>query len=218
MKVTVTSNTKQVLAAHRALAQKHRFAAAQAINATLRMARDTMPAALERDLDRPTPFTKRGFAVRPARKSDLQGFLVILPMQAAYLQYQIKGGRRAPKRIALRLPGQLKLNEFGNMPAGTIKRLVQRAKEGKRATRAQSRRFGVSNKVDLFYGEPGDGRPAGIYKRVRESGGRGMLVPLVLLPKRSASYKRRFDFYGHADRVVRTRFPSALQAAVARYR
>jgi hypothetical protein len=219
MKVSVKSNAAQVAKQMRASIPKTRLAGARAITETLKSVKEQMPAALRQDLDKPAPFTEKGFAVRSADaggSGKMTGYLVILPSQGAYLRYQIEGGSRSPTKKALRLPGQIAKDSYGNIPAGTIKRLVARAKSGKRATKAQGRKFKVSSKVDLFYGEPADGRPAGIYKRVREGTAKNTLVPLILFPKRPAAYRKRFDFYGRAEQIVRKEFEANLKRELAR--
>ncbi len=186
------------------------FAVAASITDTLKDVQRELPGELERDLDNPTPFTKRGTYVKPARKDRLVGEVGFMPRQSAYLQWQVYGGLRAPRLKALRLPSVVERNEFGNLPAGLIRQLVARAKAGRRATRGQARRFGVSSELDLFYGEPGDDRPAGIYKRVVVSDTEHRLIPIVVFPKVSARYAARFDFHRIAVRVVDRRFAANL--------
>lgn len=212
--ISVTHNSAQVISGLGFYAKQARFAMALALTRTATDIKDAMPAALESDLDRPTQFTKRGFAVDRATPAALRSAVYVRPLQSAYLRYQVLGGPRSPKRTALRLPTTLKLNQYGNMPAGMIKQLIKRADAGKRATGRQAKRFGISKGLDLFYGDPGDGRPAGIYQRLVLGPDRHRLVPVVVFPKQPAQYRRRFDFYGHALRVAQQRWPSNVSAAL----
>lgn len=189
------------------------FAIAVALTQTVKAAQGAMPEAVEEDLDDPTEFTKRGFYITPARKDRLWAVLGVKAKQAEYLGFQIDGGMRQPKRQALRLPSVVDLDQHGNLPPGLIRQLVNRAQQGKRATRSQSVRFGVSQRLDLFYGEPGDGRPAGIYKRVAVSATRHQLVPLVVFPKTAARYEKRFAFEARVRRIVEREFPKRMDAA-----
>lgn len=214
--LSVKSNIDEVLRFTDRFHRQFPFAVASALTASVKAAQQAMPAELEHDLDDPTPFTKGGFYITPARKDTLVAAVGVKDRQAEYLRYQVEGGARAPKRKALRLPTAVELNQYGNVPAGLIRQLVARAKAGKRATKTQARRFGVSQQVDLFYGEPGDGRPAGIYKRVPISSTVHRLVPLIVFPKRSARYEKRFDFHETARRVVLKTFEPALRSAWAR--
>lgn len=213
MRVTWSSNLTEVIGQTARLHPQFRFAAAMALTRSVKAARDGLPAEMGRTLDRPTLFTQGGTYLQAARKDKLEATVGIKDRQATYLTYQVEGGTRAPSRQALRLPAVVQLNEFGNMPAGLVRSLVQRAKAGKRATKGQARRFGVSQQVDLFYGEPGDGRPAGIYKRVSLSATRHQLVPVVVFPRRAAKYTRRFDFYGFSERAIARVFPAEMARA-----
>jgi hypothetical protein len=207
------SNLADVIDRTKYLHPQFQFAAAVALTKSVKAAQAVMPSVQQSVFDKPTTFTTQGFYTQAARKDNLQAVIGVKDKQAEYLAYQIKGGSRAPKRKALRLPSVVQLNEYGNLPAGLIRQLVARAKAGKRATGSQGKRFGVSTKVDLFYGAPGDGRPAGIYKRVVVSSTRHQLVPVVVFPQRSANYTRRFDFYGEAEKAVRDAFPRELASA-----
>jgi len=211
MRLDLSSNIAEVLGFTDRLNRQYPFAVAKALTDTARAVHRLMPAEAERDLDNPTPYTKAGFFFTPARKDTLEAVVGVKDRQAEYLFYQVEGGSRAPKKKALRLPSVVQLNPYGNVPAGLIRQLVARAQAGKRSTRTQARRFGVSQSLDLFYGEPGDGRPAGIYKRVALSATRHQLVPVIVFPKQSAKYEKRFDFHDVARRTALREFGPALE-------
>ena len=196
------------------LDKQYRFAVAKALTDTAKDVQQAMPAELEQALDRPTAYTKGGFYVGPASKDMLTATVGIKDRQAEYLRWQVEGGSRPPKNRALRLPGDVELNVHGNMPAGLVRNLIARAKANKRATKGQAKRFGVSQALDLFYGDPADGRPAGIYKRVTGPGG-GRLIPVVVMPQQPALYEKRFDFYGRARRVALANIEANVRRAWA---
>lgn len=210
----VTSNIDQALSWTQRLSPQMDYAVARSLTGTVREIAQAMPGVMESVFDKPTEWSKKGVYTLSASKSSKTAVVGIKDRQASYLQWQVEGGTRAPRNKALRLPSVVDLNAHGNLPAGLIKRLIERAKAGKRATKAQGKRYGVSSKVDLFYGDPGDGRPVGIYKRV-QAGKRSVLVPIVVMPQRGARYERRFDFYGQADRIARRVYPAQLAAAWA---
>jgi hypothetical protein len=212
----VTSNIDQVLGFTARVHPQFRFALSLGMNTTIRKGRDGAVAALDRQIDKPTPFTRGGFFLVPARKDKLSATVGIKDKQAEYMVYQVEGGTRAPKNVALRLPAAVQLNDYGNLPAGVIKQLIARAQAGKHATKRQSKRFGISQELDLFYGDPGDGRPAGIYKRVVISATRHQLIPIVVFPRKRASYSKRYDFFGAVDAIVRREFPTEAKAAWVR--
>jgi len=189
------------------------FATAAALTQVARDAADDVKAALPQYLDKPTPFTLRAFRVQRAEKRDLRAAVYAMDAQAQYLYWQVEGGMRQPNRIAQKLPSQIKLNEFGNIPRGEIARLIQLAQAGKRLTRARGEKLGISSKVDLYYGDPGHGWPVGIYKRV-QAGTEHKLVPLVVFPKRGVQYRARLPLRDIVARTVRTRFAARFTASL----
>lgn len=214
VRVDLSSNINEVLGWTARLHPQFQFAAAKALTDTVRLVHKGLPAQAQSSLDQPTPFTTGGFYTQAARKDSLVAAVGVKDTQAKYLWWQVEGGLRPPARKALKLPSVVQLNAYGNIPAGLIRTLIARAKAGKRATKGQARRFGVSQALDLFYGEPGDGRPAGIYKRVVISSTRNQLVPIIVFPQQPAQYAaRRFDFYGYSQRVAAREFGPALDRA-----
>jgi hypothetical protein len=83
-------------------------------------------SSLARDLDRPTPFTKRGLVVSRASKRKLVGVVGFKHIQASYLAIQAAGGTRRAKRKAIVVPVNTRLNKYGNMPRGALKRALAR--------------------------------------------------------------------------------------------
>lgn len=100
------------------------FAAAQGINDVAGRIRDAEPAGLERDLDRPAPFTKRGLFVARANKRKLTAVVGFKRTQAAYLKLQATGGARKPKGRAIVVPVGVRLNKYGNMPRGSLRKAL----------------------------------------------------------------------------------------------
>jgi len=107
--------------------QKHvPFATSLAINALAATAVKEMPEQMEKELDKPTPFTRRGYFVLRSSKTNLIAVVHAKTIQEQYLKYQADGGERAPKRRAIPIPAQLKPNQFGNIPRGKIAKLLAR--------------------------------------------------------------------------------------------
>lgn len=139
------------------------FATALGINDVAGQIRDAEQSGLERDLDRPAPFTRRGLAVSRASKRKLNAVVGFKRIQADYLALQATGGKRRAKRRAVVVPVNQRLNKYGNMPRGALKRALgkpdvfsgtvkgvagvwQRPKRGARRTKlggAQSGRVGT---------------------------------------------------------------------------
>lgn len=194
------------------------FATALALTNTARDCSKALTEELPKHLDNPTPFTLKAFTIERAEKATLRARVFAKDAQGRYLKWQIDGGDRAPSRKLQRLPAEITLNAYGNLPAGEIKRLVALAKAGKRVSKARGAKVGVSSKVDLFYGDPGGGRAVGIYKRIVK-GDQEFLVPLVIMPQGPVKYRPRFPaeqiVRGTAARVFPERFREAMRRAVS---
>ena len=203
-------------------AKQVRYATAVALTRTARKVADAMPAAMERDLDRPTPFTKRGLFVQYATKANLTAVVGFKDRQAGYMKYQITGGTRQPTARGIKLPGNIELNSFGNIPKGMIDKLKKAAQDGS-LSKTLTRRLGVGDRrkgaapIQLFYGKPvGRGwekAPMGIWRRI--PGKPGKLVPVVVFEDTPAKYRKRFDFHKEAGRVVGREWARQFSAAFA---
>ena len=199
-----------------------KFAAAVALTRTAGAVRDAMPDVMERELDRPTPFTKRGMFVQRATPATLTATVGFMDRQAGYLKYQIAGGTRTPTARGIKLPGNIVLNSFGNIPKGMIAKLKQSAQDGTLGKGIASR-LGLKNRrkgaapIELFYGKPA-GRgwakaPMGIWRRV--PGHPGKLIPVIVFEDTPAHYKPRFHFEREALRVVNREWDRQFALAFA---
>lgn len=205
----------------RNLDKQARFAAARTLNEVARQVQtEALPQGLQRSLDRPTPFTTspRGTFVQPATRDRLVASVVFKERQASYLRYQVFGGERRPNRRALRLPTDIKLDQYGNLPKGIIRQLVAVARKESKLERRRARRIKISNKLELFYGDPrdvgGHDLPPGIYKIVPRTGGGTALVPLIVFPETTATYRKRVDLEEIARPVVASAFAPAFARAL----
>jgi hypothetical protein len=204
------------------LEKQTRYATAVALTRTAKAVKDAMPEAMDRALDRPTPFTKRGMYVKAAKASDLTAVVGFMDRQASYLKYQIAGGTRAPTSRGIKLPGNIQLNSFGNIPRGLIDKLKTAAQDGS-LSKAVGKRLGVGNRrkgaapIQLFYGKP-TGRgwekaPMGIWRRI--PGTPGKLVPVIVFEDTPAKYRPRFNFHREAERVIRSEWDRQFSTALA---
>jgi hypothetical protein len=130
---------------------------------------------------------------------------------------QIEGGSRSPGARGIKLPGNVTLDQYGNIPRGLIAKLIAAARSGKYG-KAVKTRLGINAKgrapsdLSLFYGQP-KGRtdlPVGIYRRMPNG-----LLPVVLFSQKTAKYQPRFKFKELAQRVVKDTFASEFDAALA---
>lgn len=166
------------------------FANSQALNDTAIDVKADEEKRLERDLDNPTPFTKRGLYIKRSTKSRLVAIVGFKPIQASYIKFAAKGGIRRPKRRALIVPVGQRLNKYGNMPRGSVKRAVSRP--------------------DTFSGKVKG--VAGIWKRPRKAKRASAATgPKLLVSFKSrATYRPRHDFEGGAEKIARRVYPKHL--------
>jgi hypothetical protein len=233
MQINITTNLEEVRAAIAQYGSQARFAAAVALTRTGQDLQKAIPAELKRTLDNPTDFTTRNstYLLR-ASKDNLQAIVGFKDRQARYLALQIAGGTRRAGKGGIKLPGNIQLNAFGNIPRGTIARLKAAAKNGslggalaKRINASGADRRKGAAPIQLFYGIPqGKGwkdAPMGIWRRVPPStpGGKGKLVPVIVFEDTPATYRARFDFLGLAQKTMRLHFAdnfaTALKTALA---
>ena len=167
MQVSVKSNIKEI-AKWTTNAQKKQipFATSVAINNTLFDLKKEMSKQMDKKLDRPTPFTKRGFLINKAKKNLLIGILLMKDVVARYMQYQIEGGTRSTGNpISVPYQPNARLNKFGNIIG---------------------KRTGLIKKSTQFIGNVGG--TDGVYERTMDG------LKLIIGFENSVTYRPRFPF------------------------
>jgi hypothetical protein len=176
-----------------ALQEQLPFALALALNDAGGDAKEAVEDHMDRVFDRPTPFTKRALFMRRASKRRPTVEVNVKQVQARYLRRQAEGGIRTPEGAALLVPVGQRLNRYGNMPRGAVRRIL-----GRSDTFVASRRGGGNNRL----------RP-GIYKRKKVRGKNASPQLLVAFEDR-ATYQRRFLMQTTAERAFRASFEGHL--------
>lgn len=228
MRISVQTDTRQLLAALRGQQRQVDFAIAVALTKTAKDVQGALPAELDKVFDRPTPFTKRGTYVKAAKRDSLVAEVGFRDIQAGYLKLQAEGGTYTPGEQGIRLPGNITLNTFGNIPRGVITKLKAAAENGELSA-AIARRIGAQGggrrkgqaPLQLFFGVPRgrgwENAPLGIWRRLPGvAGGPGKLVPVIVFEDTPAKYKRRLDMEALAQPVVAREFGKHLAEAVRR--
>lgn len=192
MRMSIESNIRAV---ERDLSDAARnqvpFATSLALNEMAKEVQEVETARLEKVLDRPTPFTKRAYAMRRSTKRRLEARVFVKTIQARYLEAQEEGGTRTPKRRALVVPAGIRKNKYGNIARGAVKRNLA--------------------KPAVFSGTPrGGGKGPGVYQRKGKR-----LVKLVSYARR-AKYTPRLGFKRNAARLSSQRFPAVWEKALRR--
>ncbi len=208
------------------LARQARFAAAVALTRTAQDVRAAIPAALDQVFDRPTTFTKQGTYLRAARRDNLVAEVGFRDIQAKYLRLQAEGGIYMPREAGIKLPGNIQLNAFGNIPRGTIAKLKAAADNGQlsaalaRRLNVQGNRRKGAKPLQLFFGVPrGAGwedAPLGIWRRVPGAPGQpGKLIPIVVFEDTPAKFRKRLDLGAIARPIVAKRLQGNFNRALA---
>ena len=211
MQISVKSDVDRALKGMSRLQRKQvPFAAALGLTMTAKKVAKVEQRMMVRQLDRPTPFSVKGIRWQGASKNDfktgrLHSRVYLMSTQAEYLRFQIEGGTRTPKGTAIAVPtSNVKLNRYGNLAGGQgrIKRLL-----------AKKNTFqGTINGVAGIWQRPKRGK--------RSRGGSGTTgqsgLKLLVAYESSTQYQPRFDFYGIAQRSVRTNIGKELDKAIAR--
>ena len=224
MNITVDTSGMQGLS--RMIERQARYAVAVALTRTAQDVRAAIPAALDQVFDRPTTFTKQGTYLKAARRDTLVAEVGFRTIQARYLRLQAEGGVYMPREQGIKLPGNIQLNAFGNIPRGTIAKLKAAADNGqlsaalaKRLNVQGNRRKGAKP-LQLFFGVPrGRGwedAPLGIWRRVPGVGNEpGKLIPVIVFEDTPAKFRKRLDLGEIAKPVVARRWQANLAQAMA---
>ncbi|MBT8169885.1 hypothetical protein [Falsiruegeria litorea] len=196
MQLGIRNNIKEV---QRDLSDKARrqipFATSLAINSVLSDIKRNWEKQLVRKLDRPTPFTKKAFAIRRATKRSLSGMIFAKAIQAEYLIFAEDGGTRQPEGKAVLVPVGQRLNKYGNISRGGVGRALAKPK--------------------VFSGGP-KGRPGarGVYQRIGK--GRTSRLKLLVHYGDRAKYSARLNLKTGAYKTAVARLPTAFLKAMRR--
>jgi len=176
------------------------FASAMALNDTAEDVAEAEVENIEKSFDRPTPFTKKALYRVRASKRKLRAEVGVKRVQAGYLDIHARGGTRKPKARAILVPNKARLNKYGNMPRGAVKRMMARP-----GAFVASRSDPKTRHLD-----------PGIY--IRKGRGRRQKIEQLVAFRGRAQYRPRFDFQGPADlranQVIANHLSRRLQDAL----
>ncbi len=206
------------------------FIVALAMNRTFKLMGGDMRAEMEKDFDRPTPWTLNSLQIVPATKELLEGGIKLKDFGGKgiaankYLGPEIYGGPRRPKRFenALKAYGYLPddmfavpakglaLDQYGNIPGGLINKILSYIRSNPDATQNRTARSkGNKNNQGYFVMKPNNvyKLPAGIYQR--NGATKRMIIAFVKQPV----YNKRYRFYEVGEAGVTKYFAAQLQSA-----
>ncbi|AQS88259.1 hypothetical protein AA101099_1786 [Neoasaia chiangmaiensis NBRC 101099] len=102
------------------------FATSLALNDLAFQAMRAENDAMSRIFDNPRPFTQNSSRVRKASKRNLIAIVSLKDAQAKYLTPYESGGQHETPGKGLLIPADIRLDQFGQLPNGLIKRLAER--------------------------------------------------------------------------------------------
>ena len=237
MGLEMRDNIDQIVKEMRGISRsKVPTAAAKALTFTAERVQAAEKAELARVFDRPTRWTLNSIFKRSATVTRLYARVWVKDEASSgvpaskYLPVHMDGGNRPHKRFEKALihyglmpadmyavPGRrARMDGNGNISRGQIVQILSALGAAERVSGFMANRTKRSqrrnrNAPDYFVGRPGNGTgPRGIWQRVG-SGAR----PILIFVKRP-TYRRRFDFYGVANRVAQAEFEPLFRRALAR--
>jgi len=188
MNLNITTNIKSIqLGLSKTAKRQVPFAIASTLTQLAFQAMQEEKQQAPKYLDRPTPFTIKGFRYKKANKRNLMSLVYIdsADSKRSYMKYSIEGGVSRPKKSALVHPAKnSKLNKYGNLPRNYVKKAL-------------------ANKAKFFSGVPkgmqGDDN-SGIWQRYGTKN--NQRIRMVAQWRKSRSYQARFPFYEITGDVV----------------
>jgi len=188
MNLNITTNIKSIQRGLSKTAKRQvPFAIASTLTQLAFQAMQEEKQQASKYLDRPTPFTIKGFRYKKANKRNLMSLVYIdsADSKRSYMKYSIEGGVSRPKKSALVHPAKnSKLNKYGNLPRNYVKKAL-------------------ANKAKFFSGVPkgmqGNDN-SGIWQRYGTKN--NQRIRMVAQWRKSRSYQARFPFYEITGDVV----------------
>lgn len=224
--------------AYKDVEKNMRFATAVALTKTAKNAQGELKIELERVFDRPTPFIKKSFYIKPATKQKLVSRVGIKDFAGKgtpavdILSPHIEGGRRLVKRFEQRLrekrilgqdeyvvPGVgIRLNRYGNVTGAqitqTLSVLGAHTEVGfmMNVTDASRRRNKKLPELFVIRSSSKSHLHPGIYKRF----GKKKIKPIFIFVK-NVDYRKRLKFFETIKDTYDKKFQPNLNEAVAKY-
>lgn len=174
------------------------FAAAQAINVVAKKLQAAEQENMRKVLDKPTPFTLNSVSVKLANKTSQTAMVFVKDIAAAYLLPYEEGGQNKLNSRALIKPVGQKVNQYGNLPRTTVKRLA--------------------SKKNVFVGKvkTSVGEVDGVWQRTKAVRGRKAGLKLLVKFQDAHEARQRLGYQDLARKIVGASFKRELGAALAR--
>jgi hypothetical protein len=185
MKVSVKDNIKEVTKGLSSIQKKQiPFATMLALNDTAFALHKTYKAQTKQKFDNPTSFTQKGFRVQKAKKTHLEAIVFVDKKRVDYMELQVDGGTRFPKKTAIIVPSSKNSNDLAKYQSGNLTKGAVNKIKGQRDK--------------YFFGKPkGNQGSEGIWERYGRSASgtsAGYRIRQVAKLTKMARYKSLFPF------------------------
>lgn len=213
------------------------FATSLALNMTGQDVKAEFEKVMPSVFDRPTPYTMKGFQLKPSTKTNLQARVGFKEDARQYLAPEVYGGTRPAKAVERALqaigalpsgwvvvPGQgAKLDQYGNVDRGQIVQVLSQLRITMTAGYSRNMSFDARKQIAaqrkaggrFFVAKPGGHLHPGVYQRELI----GKNITPVLMFVHASTYKTRLPLQEIGERVVAERlglnFGVAWQRALA---
>jgi hypothetical protein len=177
-------------------------AIATGMNRTMRAVEQHQLNAMERHLDRPTPFTMNAIGVFPANPSRLQTTLFVKDIQASYLRTAIFGGNI--DNTIVPVISNVRLNPYGNLPG---KRRGLAGVAGQSGARGLAGVRGIAKR--RFVGKVGG--TMGVWERQPNR-----RLKAIAVVDKDAPRQKRLPWFETAQRVIQDRAVRDVQGEIDR--
>ena len=205
------------------------FATAKTLTKLAQLGQKEVQAEMQREFDRPTPFTLNSVRIKSATPQNLQAMVYIRNSAAAKskplnetLKHEFSGGQRERKRLEYWLeraglisanefvvPGEgAKLDRYGNISRGQVQQVLSQLRAGPdpyayKSGSARSKR-NVKRAGEFFWSRGGK-LPRGAWMR------NGASVKPILLVIKAPVYRQRINMNAIVSRVIDTRFEAEFR-------
>ena len=203
MDINITSNVKSLQRGLSKIEKKQiPFAIAKTLQSLAFEGMTESKRQAKRVLDRPTPYTLKGFMYKPkkAKKKNLESMVYIADAANSrkYMKYAIEGGVASKPGKSLPHPtANTRLNKYGNINRNLVKKAISGSEY------VTSKKTGKRYKK-YFIGTPkgssGDDS-SGIWERY----GRNNKIKMVVKWRKSRKYQAKLPFYDITRKIVARR-------------
>ena len=185
MRIDVRDNIKEVTKGLSSIQKKQiPFATMLALNDTAFALHKTYKAQTNQKFDNPTSFTQKGFRVQKAKKTHLEAIVFVDKKRVDYMELQVDGGTRFPKKTAIIVPSSKNSNDLAKYQSGNLTKGAVNKIKGQRDK--------------YFFGKPkGNQGSEGIWERYGRSASgtsAGYRIRQVAKLTKMARYKSLFPF------------------------